>query len=348
MAIRKIADKKFQIDIRQGRKGQRIRFTFEGSEEEARIAEVKAKKQLGKTARDSHLISEIAPDYLEYVRQHQSPKTHLDKKRMIFGHILGFFGNYHFDFISSAIIGSYKSKRLDEILLAEEKAAKKAGKQPTKDKGRRQVNLELLTLSAMWKWAYENGMCVDEPIKVQKLPYRRPEPDTLTRGEVQLILESANPFHKALIGCLYYAGMRMDEVFNLTLRSVNLDGRYIRVKGKGGYERLVPIAEKLYAMLQGQMKCRKLCGFDYLFPSLRIAGAKATDMRRGLWGAMKRAGINKRVTPHMFRHSFATHMLEAGKDLRTIQELLGHKEVSTTQIYTHVALNRKKDAIGSL
>ncbi|MBA2881793.1 integrase/recombinase XerD [Desulfosalsimonas propionicica] len=333
MSIRQIADKKFQIDISQGRTGKRIRFVFEGSEEEARIAEVKAKKQLGKTARDSHLINEIAPDYLEHVRLHQSARTYRDKKRMIYGQILGFFGNYHFDFINNTIVGSYKTKRLEET------------------KGRkihRQINLELLTLSAMWKWAYENNRCVDEPVKIQKLPYRRPEPDTLTRAEVQKILKHANPFHRAMIGCLYYAGLRMNEVFDLETRHINLDGRFIRAKGKGGYERLVPMADKLYEMLAGQVECRRLCGFNHLFPSLRNAGAKATDMRRGLWGAMKRAGIKKRVTPHMFRHSFATHMLEAGKDLRTIQELLGHKEVSTTQIYTHVALNRKKDAIGSL
>jgi site-specific recombinase XerD len=89
-------------------------------------------------------------------------------------------------------------------------------------------------------------------------------------------------------------------------------------------------------------------GHDHalVFPSLRT-GRKLKDIRRAIWGAKKRAGITRRVTPHMMRHSFATHLLEADKDLRTIQELMGHEEITTTQIYTHVSQVRKQDAIDS-
>ena len=133
-----------------------------------------------------------------------------------------------------------------------------------------------------------------------------------------------------------------------------MDRRYIRIRGKGDKERIIPMTDMLHdalvPMFDPYLRTHlKKIGHNVklVFPSLRT-GQKLTDIRRAIWGAMSRAGIKKRITPHMLRHSFATHLLEADKDLRTIQELLGHEEITTTQIYTHVSQIRKRDAIDAL
>lgn len=333
MAIRQTGNKKFQIDIRQGRDGKRIRETFHGTESEARLYEMELKKQLHRPVRDSHAIDEIAEEYIDHVRIHQAVKTYIEKKRMLFGSILSFFGKYHFDFITRQIIEAYKQKRLTD--------------NPDKPKIYRQINLELLCLSNMWTFAWDNGYCTEEPKRIKKLPYKRPLPDVLSKEVILSIMEHSNPYHRAMILCMYHGGLRMDEVFSLKVSHVNLDSGYIRVTGKGNKTRVVPMSEKLQHLMAGQIACRKLIDSALMFPSVR-SGGKATDMRRAIWGACRRAGIRRRVTPHMLRHSFATHLLEAGQDLRTIQELLGHEDIGTTQIYTHIAFKKKKGAVSML
>ena len=333
MAIRRIDDKKYQIDIRQGRDGKRIRETFHGTESEARLYEMELKKQLHRPIRDSHAIDEIAEEYIDHVRIHQAAKTYIEKKRMLFGSILSFFGKYHFDFITRQIIEAYKQKRLTD--------------NPDKPKIYRQINLELLCLSNMWAFAWDNGYCTEEPKRIKKLPYKRPLPDVLSKEEIMAMIDHSSPFHKAMLLCMYNAGLRMNEVFTLKVSDVNMGSGYIRVTGKGNKTRIVPMTERLMDVMVGQVSCRKLTGSTLMFPS-PVTGKVNTDMRRAIWGACKRAGIKKNVTPHMLRHSFATHLLEAGQDLRTIQELLGHEDIGTTQIYTHVAFKKKRGAIDCL
>ena len=334
----KKGEDRWQIDISLGRK-ERHRKNFIGTEAEAFILETYLRREFGKPVPSRYTVSDTAHDYLEWVRLHQSEKTYIDKRRMLYGKILSYFGNIHFDFINKQIIEAYKTKRIDES-------------KPRKIN--RQVNLELLCLSAMWGWAYEYGKCVEEPIEMQKLPYRRPLPETLSKDEILRLLDESTPYHKAMLLVLYHAGLRKKEMASLRVQDVNMDRRYIRVQGKGDKMRIVPMTDMLYEALVPMFdphmrKHLKKIGHDekLVFPSLRT-GQKLTDIRRAIWGAMDRAGIQRRVTPHMLRHSFATHLLEADKDLRTIQELLGHEEITTTQIYTHVSQVRKKDAIDAL
>ncbi len=328
--MRKIKENKYQIDISLGRK-KRHRITFDGTETEARIFEVKLKKQLGKPARESHTISDIADYYLQWVATNQAKKTYTEKKRIIYSRLISFFGNMHFDFITPQIIETYKEKRIKESGPIH-----------------RQINIELLCLSAMWKYACENNKAIEQPLKMKQLQYKRPVPETLTKHEICAIIDHAgSPYHKAMFLCLYHGGLRMNEVFSLTLPDINLPGKYLKVIGKGNKERIVPMTDKLQAAIIDHLACRQNVDNNLAFPSLRT-GKKATDMRKALWGAMKRAGIKKRVTPHMFRHSFATHLLESGQNLRIIQDLLGHQEVTTTQIYTHVIITEKQKAVNSL
>ncbi len=339
MAVRPIIENEtYLLDITQGRK-KRTRVTFHGTREEAEQAYIALAKQLGKSVRDSNTISDLAPKYLEYVRMHQEEKTYKDKKRMMFVSILGFWGNGHFDFITKNLIDNYKAVRLEQA-------------KPRKIY--RQITLELLCLSAMWKWGYEHGHTAEEPIRWKNLPYKRPLPDILSKGEILALVHKATPYHKAIIMCLYHGGLRFNEVAVLRIHQVNMAGKYIKVKGKGGKERIVPMSELLYQALvplfDAHMR-RHIRGngidADLVFPSLRTGG-KITDIRRAIKGAAKRAGIKKHIKPHTLRHSFATHLLEKGNDLRTIQELLGHKDVTTTQIYTHVAQGIKQRAVDTL
>ena len=188
----KNGEDRWQIDISLGRKTRKKKH-FIGTKEEAYLLEMYLKRELGKPVSSRETVNDLAHDYLEWVRLHQSEKTYTDKRRMLYGNILSYFGNIHFDFINKHIIEAYKAKRIDEA-------------KPRKIY--RQVNLELLCLSAMWKWAYEYGKCVDEPIKMQKLPYRRPLPETLSKAEIMNLLDESTPYHKAMLLVLYHAGLR--------------------------------------------------------------------------------------------------------------------------------------------
>jgi integrase/recombinase XerD len=329
---------RWQIDISFGRNYRKKR-NFVGTQEEATLLERYLQQEYGKPTTNTDKIKDLVHDYLSWVQMHQSNDTYVDKKRMLFTRLIPFFGNQYFDFVNKPMIESYKHMRVEET-------------RPRRI--HRQINLEILCLSAMWKWAYENGKCVEEPIRMQKLPYRRPLPETLSRAEIMALLDNSTPYHRAMLLTLYHGGLRRKEMASLRTQDVNMDRRYIRVLGKGGKMRIVPMTDMLHKALapmfdQRMRKHLDSIGHDstLVFPSLRT-GKRLTDLRRAIWGAMDRAGIKKRVTPHMMRHSFATHLLEADKDLRTIQELMGHEEITTTQIYTHVSEIRKRNAIDAL
>jgi integrase/recombinase XerD len=146
---------------------------------------------------------------------------------------------------------------------------------------------------------------------------------------------------RAMLELAYGAGLRVSEWISMTVRDVHLDERLVRVRGKGSKERLVPFGRSAAAataiyLRELRPKLERGAGKGMLF--LNSRGQPLSRM--GAWKILKRhvdrAGIGKSVTPHTLRHSFATHLLEGGADLRAVQEMLGHADVSTTQIYTHV------------
>lgn len=192
------------------------------------------------------------------------------------------------------------------------------------------------------------GDLKDDPSDRLETPSKaRTLPDTLSAAECQRLVEGPGAEEKlgwrdrALLELAYGAGMRVSELVNLTPADLWLDDQVVRVFGKGSKERLVPLGRKVIASVsiylhdlrpkldRGKTKNRLL---------LNVRGQPLS--RVGAWGIVKqgaiRAGITKRVTPHTLRHSFATHLLEGGADLRAVQEMLGHADLATTQIYTHV------------
>lgn len=178
-------------------------------------------------------------------------------------------------------------------------------------------------------------------------------PHALSESEVEALLEApdlavrAGLRDRTMLELLYATGLRVSELVNLKLGQVNLEQGVVRVIGKGNKERLVPLGESALDWIERYLReCRpKLCASgsaDALFPGPR-GGAIS---RQAFWYAIKRyttiAGIAKPISPHSLRHAFATHLLNHGADLRVVQLLLGHSDISTTQIYTHVAKERLK------
>lgn len=179
-------------------------------------------------------------------------------------------------------------------------------------------------------------------------------PGVLTVDEVARLLaqpdtrDPAGCRDKAMLETLYATGVRVSELINLRLSDLNMTVGFLRCFGKGSKERIVPMGRVAIEYLQcylstGRPKFARSGSSEYLFLTNR--GKKMS--RVGFWKIIKkyglRAGIAKNITPHTLRHSFATHLLQGGADLRSIQEMLGHADISTTQVYTHVSQEKLKE-----
>ena len=189
---------------------------------------------------------------------------------------------------------------------------------------------------------------MESPRPARKLPH------VLSIGEVERLLSQPKGLDpvslrdKAIIELLYATGLRVSEVISLNLGDINLENGFLRCIGKGSKERLVPVGDIALKALEEYLKKgrSKLTGrksISALF--LNQHGRRLT--RQGIWKILKKyaglAGIKTKLTPHTLRHSFATHLLECGADLRSVQEMLGHTDISTTQIYTHLTAKRLKE-----
>jgi integrase/recombinase XerD len=176
----------------------------------------------------------------------------------------------------------------------------------------------------------------------------------LSQQEVKSILDQpsgSSPLalrDRAMLELIYAAGMRVSELVDLDISRVSFVTGTVQIRGKGGRERMLPLGDYALEALRnylerGRVYLQKRSSNNAVF--LNRSGNRLT--RQGFWKILKRyakqAGIQRNVTPHILRHSFATHLLERGADLRAIQEMLGHADISTTQIYTHVARSRLKE-----
>jgi len=331
--VRDLGNKRYDIDVRLGRKGRvRRRITAE-SKLEAVLVEKEIRKSYGKTVRGDNTVSAIAEKYLPWVEVHQADATYKFKQKVFYAHILPYFGHYLPDFISSQTIHLYQQKRIKEI-------------QGHGREGKRMVNLEVLALRSLVKWASDEGYCNDALPKYKELPYRRRIPDDLSRSDIERVIGFMQLRHYCLYLCMYHGGVRSNEARHILRSDLHIErGLLVVRKGKGNKTRIVPISAILKDSLSRLLKEQGEQPEDSpLFPSKKTGGP-LTDIRKPLITAMAKASISKRITPHMFRHSFATHMLESGADLASIQELMGHEDIQTTRIYTHVDLARKKKLI---
>ncbi len=336
MSVRKVKgrDGVFDIIISLGyedRKQNRVTRRVKAENYlEAIVREKALMRDIGKSATGTMTLSAIAEKYIPWMEMQQQPATVTDKKRMLYGQILSYFGRMLPDYIRADIIDLYKRKRLAET---------KHGRI------HRQINLELCCLSAMVSWAADKkrGYCNDPLSRHERLPYRRPVPDTLSMDEAMAIIEAMRPFHRALYLCLYHAGLRKSEVTSLRPADVHLDHGMIRITGKGGKTRVVPMSQLLKEALRAHVQTLPADAV-LVFPS-HATGMQLKDIRFAIQRAKKKLNIKRRITPHMMRHSFASHLIDEGLDLKSVADLLGHEDVATTQIYTHPALRTKQAAI---
>jgi len=216
-----------------------------------------------------------------------------------------------------------------------------------KNLNEKSISRNISCLKSFYKFLNINKIITDNPSEVLFIPkIKKSLPNTLTEEDVFKLLDinlidNYSYRNKAMIELMYGTGLRVSELVNLRLQDVDLSEDIVRTFGKGSKERVVPLGEFASESLKEYInKYRssmlKKYNNDYLF--LNNHGSKMT--RQGFFKIIKKLaeekGINKELSPHTLRHSFASHLLKYGADLRTIQELLGHSDISTTQIYTHI------------
>ncbi len=212
----------------------------------------------------------------------------------------------------------------------------------------------LVAIRSLFQFLIREGILETNPIETLESPkIPKTLPEILTLKEVEQLLEQPNPQtpmgmrDRAMLEVLYATGMRVSELTHLPMNQVNLEGGYVLVFGKGSKERIIPLgseAMKWVALyLKGaREKLAKRKESPFLFISRMGRGMSRQQFWKHIKAYGRRAGIQKRITPHLLRHSFASHLLEGGADLRSVQMMLGHVDISTTQIYTHVTGERLK------
>jgi len=217
------------------------------------------------------------------------------------------------------------------------------------------VSRNLAAIKAFFQYlSRENYISRDPAMNMESPKLEKKLPRVLTVQEVELLLQQPNPLlpaglrDKAMLELLYATGTRVSELISLSMADINLDLGYVKCYGKGSKERIVPfgsIAARCIGdyLNKGRQKMVRLRKSDALFVNQH--GRQMT--RQGFWKIIKKyaevAQIEKEITPHTLRHSFATHLLENGADLRSVQEMLGHADIATTQIYTHITNKHLKE-----
>jgi integrase/recombinase XerD len=213
---------------------------------------------------------------------------------------------------------------------------------------------DLVAIRTFFRFLIQEGVLESNPGEELESPkVAKTLPEILTLKEIEQILEQPNlqtPLgirDRAMLEILYATGMRVSELTRLPIHQVNLEGGYVLLYGKGSKERVVPLGSEAMKWVTVYLKtARGILSKGKEDPSLFINRSGKGMSRQRFWKSLKdyarKAGLRKRISPHLVRHSFASHLLERGADLRSVQMMLGHVDISTTQIYTHVAGERLK------
>jgi len=302
-------------------------------------------------------MQNLVEDFLQYLRHERGQS---DSTARTYAALLGKFTAW----AAKQNLADWKQVKLKHLMafLQGERARPLAGEPPTSNRllSSESVYLEIAALRAFYRFAENEKLLPANVAENLSLPRRwKRLPKALSNSEIEKLLapeEPASPealCDQAILELAYASGLRLSELRNLRLEQLHLDAGFINVIGKGSKERVVPVGRKAIEALNRYLESARPKLVTPKSPAnVFLTGTE--KRKRGtpfaavtLWLRIKkrvlRAGVSRNITPHMLRHSFATHLLEHGADLRVIQELLGHANIGTTEIYTHVAGNRLRD-----
>ena len=208
---------------------------------------------------------------------------------------------------------------------------------------------KIASLRGFFKWACANEKTKSNPtltLEQPKIPQKLPK--VMTAEEINSILnQDLSKLHRVIIELLYGCGLRVSELINLKINDFDLNGKYLECTGKGSKDRIVPLGKKAISAIKNYLPEREYNLQKYNLQSKQLLinekGKQVT--RQEVYTFIHEQGkkLHKAISPHTLRHTFATHLLENGADLRVVQELLGHSDVSTTQLYTHISKKRLKE-----
>jgi integrase/recombinase XerD len=306
-------------------------------------------------------MENLVEDFLQYSRSERGQAEHTQRT---YAALLGRFVQW----AQGKGIRDWRAvqlKHLTEFLLFEQTRPRRAGRPPRDAVGKKQeparkastssIYLAIAALRAFYKFCESEKLLPENLAENLSLPKRwKSLPKNLTGREIERLLAptaDATPealCDDAILELAYASGLRLAELRTLRLEQLHLESGFINVIGKGNKERVVPVGKSAIATLARYLrvarpKLVKTRSPGTVFLTQRGTAFAGVTMWLHIKGRVKRCGIEKNVTPHMLRHSFATHLLENGADLRAIQEMLGHASISTTEIYTHVTGKRLQE-----
>lgn len=213
---------------------------------------------------------------------------------------------------------------------------------------------KVASLRGFFKWADSMNIIEKNPastLEQPKVPQRLPKVISIKEVD-EILLIDLNELQILIIEFLYSCGLRVSELVNLKINDIDMSSKYVRCFGKGSKERIIPVGIKAIEALKKYLPIRELAIKKYRLTSKKLLINTDGRLlnRQDIYTFIHTCGekIHKNISPHTLRHSFATHLLENGADLRVVQELLGHSDVSTTQLYTHISKKRLKDVYFSI
>lgn len=261
--------------------------------------------------------------------------------------------NFFLDHLKTKQLGDYSALKRDDILTYLESCSEQSMESAS-------IARKLVSIKVFFKYLFTERLILSDITDVMNSPKLwRILPDFLSSKEIDKMLdvfpsnakEALTIRNRAIIEVLYSCGLRVSEAVNLQLHDMKFDDGVIRITGKGEKQRIVPIGAPAERIISKYMEHARpeLLKDKTNQPKVFLSVNGRALTRARIWGVVKNAaklaGIKKNIYPHTLRHSFASHLLENGADLRVIQEMLGHADISTTQIYTHVDQNRLRNVI---